>query len=153
LPAHAGAGSGLVSVRAHEFAGRSTARCKPKLRGRDRGPSRIAGNSNCGPVQRQELGGFVVGLGRIDPVASRLSQAIGSCGAVIVTIKPADAAGNLLGLMLADRVKIEAEGGVAASGLIDLLDGTDLRAFNVRNPKTKLRPSVSIDGVALRVDR
>jgi hypothetical protein len=109
----------------------------------------IAGNSSCGPVQRQELGAVVVGLGKIDIAASKLAQAPGPRSTVIVTIKPSDATGNLLGPGMAALVKIETEGAKPVSEVIDLLDGSYLRAFAARGKGEKLAPKISVNGQAL----
>ena len=113
----------------------------------------IAGNSSCGPVQRQELGAFVVALGKIDVVASKLTQATGPRSTMIVTIKPTDAAGNLLGPGMAGSVKIEAEGVKPTSAVIDLLDGTYLRTFAARGKGEKLPVKVSVNGEGLALGK
>ena len=113
----------------------------------------IAGDSSCGPVQRQEFASIVVGLGKFDVAASRLTQVPGPRGTVIVTIKPADAFGNLLGPGMAGSVRIDAEGAKPASGVIDLLDGTYLRAFAARGKGEKLPLKVSVNGEELTPGR
>ncbi len=113
----------------------------------------IAGVSSCGPVQREELGSFVVTLGRIDLAASKLTQTRTRRGTVAVTLKPVDAAGNLLGPGLASRVAIDAEGAKPVSEVVDLLDGRYARVFAAGGKGRSLVPRVTVNGELLATRR
>lgn len=89
----------------------------------------IAGASACGPIQRQEITGIVVGIGKIDRAKTVATLKPGPRGTLAVRVKPVDLGGNLLGPGQASMVKIDAQGLRPASSVIDLLDGTYLRTF------------------------
>ena len=89
----------------------------------------VAGESACGPIQRQELSSILVGIGQIDRERTAISTEFVRRGLLAVRVKPIDLGGNLLGPGQAVRVKIEVDGLRPGSRMIDLLDGTYLRTF------------------------
>jgi hypothetical protein len=57
----------------------------------------LAGASACGPIQRQETTGLVVGIGKIDRLKTVVSTRFGARRTLTVQVKPVDMFGNLLG--------------------------------------------------------
>jgi len=92
----------------------------------------LAGASACGPIQRQEITGIVVGIGKIDPRKTLVSVRPGPRGTAAVRIKPVDAYGNLLGPGRGGVIRIDAAAAHPTSPVIDLLDGSYLRTFAVK---------------------
>jgi hypothetical protein len=109
----------------------------------------VAGASACGPLLRQETASLTVSLGRLDLDASQLRQRRGPLGAVLVSLRPADARGNLLGPGQASAIKIEAAGARPLTGVIDLLDGRYLRVFTPPEKGQKLVTQVQVLGETL----
>lgn len=92
----------------------------------------LAGASACGPIQRQEITGLVVGIGKIDRLKTAVTIKPGPRETVTVQVKPVDMLGNLLGPGRGGAIKIDAETGRPISPVIDLLDGSYLRTFAVK---------------------
>lgn len=95
----------------------------------------LAGNSACGPVQRQEVSSVSVGFAAADPGRSELKVIPGPRGTLLARFKPVDRFGNLLGPAQAASVQIALKGAEPASGVVDLLDGTYLRSFVVKGER------------------
>jgi hypothetical protein len=92
----------------------------------------FAGAGACGPIQRQEISGLVVGIGKIDRAKTRVSTKIDPGGTITVQVKPLDSFGNLLGPGRGSVIKIEAAAGRPISPVIDLLDGSYQRTFAIK---------------------
>lgn len=103
----------------------------------------IAGASACGPIQRQEITGIVVGIGKIDRNKTVATVKPGPRGTLAVRIKPIDLGGNLLGPSQANLVKIDVQGLRPASSVIDLLDGAYLRTFSGKG-KGRLEAKIGV---------
>lgn len=95
----------------------------------------IAGAGACGIIQRQEITGLVVGIGKIDRLKTVVSTKPGPGSIVTVQVKPIDMFGHLLGPGRGHVIKIDAEAGRPVSPVIDLLDGTYLRSFTVKDKR------------------
>jgi hypothetical protein len=89
----------------------------------------LAGDSACGPIQRQEITSVVVGIGKIDRLKSEVKVKPGPRGTLTMQVKPVDEFGNFFGPGQGGFIKIDAERGKPTSPVIDLLDGTYLRTF------------------------
>ena len=92
----------------------------------------FAGASACGPIQRQEITGLVVGIGKIDRAKTLVSTRLDPRGIVTVQFKPVDLFGNLVGPGRSSVIKIDAATARPTSPVIDLLDGGYLRTFAVK---------------------
>ena len=92
----------------------------------------LAGESACGPIQRQEITSLVVGIGKIDRLKSEVKVKPGPRGTLTMQVKPVDKFGNFFGPGQGGIIKIDAERGKPTSPVIDLLDGTYLRTFAVK---------------------
>lgn len=103
----------------------------------------LTGKSACGPIQRQEITSLAVGSGKIDRQKSVVSIQPGLHDNVTVRIKPADRFGNLLGPGQGVTIMVDGERGRPTSPVVDLLDGTYLRSFAVKD-KAKFGVNIGV---------
>lgn len=108
---------------------------------------RIEGATACGPILRQEISTLLVFPANVDPVHSPVTPEPGrpGTGTVTITVRPADAEGNLLGPGLAGKVSITSEKLKAVGGVVDRLDGTYAQVF-AGDAKAALPVTVTVDG-------
>jgi hypothetical protein len=105
----------------------------------------VEGKSACGPVLRQELATLLVRTAAIEPGKSPVLATPSARGTVTITVRPADAEGNLLGPGMVSSVSVKSEGLEAAGPVVDRFDGTYAQVFKGR-PTASIPVTLTVDG-------